>query len=105
MCEFCENEKRILFDNGEVTWNIQRTKEVYIMDYINHNDRESRIITISYCPICGRNLTVEEKVSPIDKIAKLNDRHQSDCIKINQLQTTIDILVDKLARLREVKDL
>lgn len=41
----------------------------------------------------------------LDKIEKLNDRHQSDCITINQLQTTIDVLVDKLARLREVHGL
>lgn len=35
----------------------------------------------------------------------LRARYQSDCITINQLQTTIDILVDKLARLREVHGL
>lgn len=28
------------------------------------------------------------------------DRYQSDCITINQLHTTIDVLTDKLARLR-----
>ena len=33
------------------------------------------------------------------------DRYQSDCITINQLHTTIDVLTDKLARLREVKGL
>ena len=32
-------------------------------------------------------------------------RYQSDCITINQLHTTIDVLTDKLARLREVKGL
>lgn len=41
----------------------------------------------------------------IDKIAKLNDRHQSDCIKINQLNVVIDVLVEKYARLREVHGL
>ncbi len=41
----------------------------------------------------------------IDECKKLNNRHQSDCIEINQLQTTIDVLVDKLARLREVHGL
>lgn len=41
----------------------------------------------------------------LKKIEKLNDRHQSDCIEINQLQTTIDVLVDKLAKLREVHGL
>ena len=32
-------------------------------------------------------------------------RYQSDCITINQLNVTIDVLTDKLARLREVKGL
>lgn len=46
-----------------------------------------------------------EQKELLDEIAKLNDRHQSDCIEINQLQTTIDVLIDKLARLREVRGL
>lgn len=46
-----------------------------------------------------------EQKELLDKIEKLNDRYQSDCITINQLQTTIDVLVDKLARLREVHGL
>lgn len=46
-----------------------------------------------------------EQKELLDKISKLEDRHQSDCIKINQLQTTIDVLVDKLAKLREVHEL
>lgn len=49
--------------------------------------------------------TAEENCDLRDKIAKLEDRHQSDCITINQLQTTIDVLVDKLARLREIHGL
>ena len=46
-----------------------------------------------------------EQKELLDKIEKLNDRHQSDCITINQLNVTIDVLVDKLARLREVHGL
>jgi hypothetical protein len=160
MCEFCENEKIIEFDNGKETWNIQNTEKCYEMLYANHETGKSKGITIRYCPICGRNLTDEEnKVNDtirkenirlkndldtfinyllpratiqageeikkgnynlvtivtngerceqkelLDKISKLEDRHQSDCIKINQLQTTIDVLVDKLAKLREVHEL
>ena len=33
--------------------------------------------------------------------AKLQNQHQQDCIKINQLHVTIDTLVDKYSRLRE----
>ena len=35
------------------------------------------------------------------EFAKLQDQHQQDCIKINQLHVTIDTLVDKYSRLRE----
>ena len=34
-------------------------------------------------------------------IAELQDRHQQDCIKINQLHVTIDTLVDKYSRFRK----
>lgn len=34
-------------------------------------------------------------------IAKLQDQHQQDCIKINQLHVTIDTLVEKYSRLRK----
>lgn len=47
--------------------------------------------------------TEEHSARPI--IEWYEDRHQSDCITINQLHTTIDVLTDKLARLREVKSL
>lgn len=33
--------------------------------------------------------------------AKLQDQHQQDCIKINQLHVTIDTLVDKYSSLRK----
>lgn len=33
--------------------------------------------------------------------AKLQDQHQQDCIKINQLHVTIDTLVGKYARIRK----
>lgn len=46
-----------------------------------------------------------EQKELLDECKKLNGRHQSDCITINQLQTTIDVLVDKLSRLREVHGL
>lgn len=34
-------------------------------------------------------------------ITKLQDQHQQDCIKINQLHVTVDTLVDKYSRLRK----
>lgn len=35
----------------------------------------------------------------------LEDRHQQDCITINQLQTTIDVLISRYAKLRELNNL
>lgn len=46
--------------------------------------------------------TVSENVINKDTlIAELQDQHQQDCIKINQLHATIDTLVDKYSRLRK----
>ena len=50
------------------------------------------------------NKTVCENENGIDRdalIAELQDQHQQDCIKINQLHVTIDTLVDKYARIRK----
>lgn len=46
-----------------------------------------------------------EKRDLRERIEKQERRYQNDCITINQLHTTIDVLTDKLARLREVKGL
>ena len=38
-------------------------------------------------------------------LAQLQDRHQQDCITINQLNVTIDVLLDKMERLRNNKSM
>ena len=44
----------------------------------------------------------EPKVSgSAPSIEWYEDRHQSDCIEINRLNTTIDVLIDKYSRLRQ----
>ena len=40
-----------------------------------------------------------------ERIAELEDRHQSDCIRINQLLTTIDVLTERYQKLREIHGL
>lgn len=45
------------------------------------------------------NLPYKEESRP--SIEWYEDRHQSDCITINQLHTTIDVLTDKLTNLRK----
>lgn len=39
------------------------------------------------------------------EIAKYHSQHQSDFITINQLQTTLDVLVDRYANLRKIHGL
>lgn len=39
------------------------------------------------------------------RISELEDRHQSDCIRINQLLATIDVLTERYQKLREVHGL
>lgn len=36
------------------------------------------------------------------EIAKYSRQHQDDCITINQLHTTLDVLVDRYANLRKI---
>lgn len=40
-----------------------------------------------------------------EKIEKLNDRHQSDCIEKTQLHTALDVMTEKYQRLRNVHGL
>lgn len=48
------------------------------------------------------DLPLENDEDKKDKlITKLQDQHQQDCIKINQLHVTIDTLVDKYSRFRK----
>ena len=59
--------------------------------------------------ICGKSCLSDYENLPFGDdedekdalIAKLQDQHQQDCIKINQLHVTIDTLVDKYSRLRK----
>lgn len=39
------------------------------------------------------------------EIAKCHRQHQDDCITINQLHTTLDVLIDRYANLRKVRGL
>ena len=54
-------------------------------------------------------LDSKEKIQKCEDVAPsrewLEDRYQQDCITINQLNVTIDVLVDKLSRLMEMKGL
>ena len=70
----------------------------------------------SICTVDAIEYFVEENYSSLivtlpqntiknNKIKELEDRHQSDCIRINQLLTTIDVLTERYQKLREVHGL
>lgn len=40
--------------------------------------------------------------APFEEIKSLKRTHQSDCITINQLQTALDVIVDRYANLRKI---
>ena len=50
--------------------------------------------------VCDGSCFSDETDERDKLIAELQDQHQQDCIKINQLHATIDTLVDKYSRLR-----
>ena len=51
--------------------------------------------------VCDGSCFSDEEDDMDKLIAELQDQHQQDCIKINQLHVTIDTLVDKYSRLRK----
>lgn len=51
--------------------------------------------------ICNGSCFSDEEDDRDKLIDELQDQHQQDCIKINQLNVTIDTLVDKYSRLRK----
>lgn len=52
--------------------------------------------------MCTSNIPFDDSEIDYDAlIAELQDQHQQDCIKINQLHVTIDTLADKYSRLRK----
>ena len=51
--------------------------------------------------VCDGNCFSDGEDERDKLIAELQDQHQQDCIKINQLHVTIDTLVDKYSRLRK----
>ena len=51
--------------------------------------------------VCDGSCFSDETDERNKLIAELQDQHQKDCIKINQLHVTIDTLVGKYARIRK----
>lgn len=103
----------------ELEAQIERDKELLEIKTDEVSISEDKIPSC-LCPYCGGNrsgkipegyeaneesLLFADEQYEDDLIEELQDRHQQDCITINQLQTTIDILVDRYATLREMRGL
>ena len=69
----------------------------YLSDYEPQLAEDDDISLFNY--ECIKQWESESKLKK--KIAELQDQHQQDCIKINQLHVTVDTLVDKYSRLRK----
>lgn len=54
-----------------------------------------------WCDELISRMPIKEKSEPTTELYE--QRHQDDCIRINELATTIDILVDRYANLRKNK--
>ena len=51
--------------------------------------------------VCDDSCFSDETDDRDEKIAKMQDRIDSDCVRINRIHATIDTLVDKYSRLRK----
>lgn len=114
--KFCENYT--LEELAKVCVNLEDALEEFkklVNDVAARDEEKDKQIEKMKCEIKGleTELRVKEELFAIrDAISEescdgarpsikwYEDRYQSDCIRINQLHTTIDVLTDKLSRLR-----
>lgn len=63
-------------------------------------DRANKVIKIA---AWAKDETIDLPFCDAPKeIVKYKNQHQSDCITINQLQTALDVMVDRYANLRKI---
>ena len=109
--DFSEHDKRFI---DEIMQLKQRIAELESKETENVNEIPDSITIDGYkCKIIktesGLYISRDEIYSIIDKekeplkqkCKELEDRHQSDCIEINRLNTTIDVLIHKVEYLRQ----
>ena len=69
--------------------------------YLNDENKSLNQSLQNMTDVCDGSCFSDEEDERDKLIAELQDQHQQDCIKINQLHVTIDTLVDKYSRLRK----
>lgn len=88
----CEKKQHEILDKNEKINELQAELDK-MCDY--NDDLKKQISEKADVPI----------LDELAKIAKYHRQHQSDCITINQLHTTLDVLIDRYANLRKIHGL
>ena len=88
----CEKKQHEILDKNEKINELQ-TELDKMCDY--NEDLKRQISEKADVPFCDESV----------EIAKYRRQHQDDCITINQLHTTLDVLVDRYANLRKIHGL
>ena len=92
LSEACEKKQHEILDKNEKINELQ-TELDKMCDY--NDDLKKQISEKADVPI------LDESV----EIAKYHRQHQDDCITINRLYTTLDVLIDRYANLRKIHGL
>lgn len=88
----CEKKQHEILDKNDKINDLQAELDK-MCDY--NDDLKKQISEKADVPI----------LDELAKIAKYHRQHQSDCITINQLHTTLDVLIDRYANLRKIHGL
>lgn len=89
LSEECEKKQHEILDKNKKINELQ-TKLEKMRAY--NNDLKKQISEKSDMPFYDESV----------EIAKYRTQHQDDCITINQLQTALDVMVDRYAQLRKI---
>lgn len=89
LSEACEKKQHEILDKNEKINELQAELDK-MCDY--NNDLKRQVNEKADVPFYDESA----------EIAKYRRQHQDDCITINQLHTTLDVLVDRYANLRKI---
>lgn len=92
LSEACEKKQHEILDKNEKINELQAELDK-MCDY--NNDLKRQVNEKADVPFYDESV----------EIAKYRRQHQDDCIAINQLHTTLDVLVDRYANLRKIHGL
>lgn len=97
LSEECEKKQHEILDKNDRINELQSELDK-MCDY--NNDLKKQISDLNDIPeLMTSDITVLDRLKEIERV------HQDDCITINQLNTAIDVLVDRYANLRKIHGL